>query len=77
MEILKLSKNQISDISPLAKINFQELEDLFLDQNKIGSIDALLNMNCKNLKKLRFEKIDLIYLVVLRKIMKNKLLPYL
>ena len=40
----------------MAKINFQEIEELFLDQNIIESVDALINMNCKNLKKLKFEK---------------------
>ena len=70
---LDLSKNQITDISPLAKVNFKELEELMLDQNQIDSIDILIKMNCGNLKKLKLEKNNVNNIDILEKIPFTKL----
>ena len=49
---LKLSVNTISDISPLTKIDFKNLKNLYLHDNLITDITSLEHMKCKNLEEL-------------------------
>ena len=66
---LRLTNNNISDISPLTLINFNSLEHLWLNDNNIKDISPLEKMKCQNLLELGlnhnrinsidvFEKVD-------------------
>ena len=49
---LKLSVNNISDISPLTEIDFKNLKNLYLHDNEIADITSLEHMKSKNLEEL-------------------------
>ena len=52
MEELSLSKNKISNIDVLEKVNFKELKGLYLAHNNISDIKVLEKVNFKKLEKL-------------------------
>lgn len=52
MLLLDLSSNGISDISPLEKVDLHNLKSLFLNNNKIMSIDIIHQISFPNLTEL-------------------------
>ena len=52
LQVLNLSRTNISDINILEKVNFKELKELNLRGNKISDIKVLEKVDFKELKKL-------------------------
>ena len=50
-----MSKNKISDINVLEKVNFKDLKILYLDNNVISNIKVLEEANFKKLENLNLK----------------------
>ena len=65
---LRLTNNNISDISPLTQVNFNSLEYLWINDNNITDISPLEKMKCQNLLELGLNHNRIKYIDVFEKV---------